>query len=155
MALIRRSGHAASVVVTSADPLSTSCGEIWPNRKWCHQIRVARPRFGRTVQEFGDLWSGALDHPLRALFATAADRPQLGPVQELLDRSVIRKERRVGLKSRELATHQTSNGQRCKIDLILHGPLWTAREKYKSGAHEQGAHAIVERAHRRVLRSQS
>ena len=44
-------------------------------------------------------------------------------MQELLDRSVIGTERRVGLKSRELATHQTSNGPGCKIDVILHGPL--------------------------------
>ena len=34
-----------------------------------------------------------------------------------------RTERRVGLKSRESATRQASNGPKCKIDLILHGPL--------------------------------
>ena len=50
-------------------------------------------------------------------------RRHLGPAQELLDRTVIGTERRVGLKSRELATHETSNGPGCKIDLILHAPL--------------------------------
>ena len=48
---------------------------------------------------------------------------QLGPEQELLDRTAIGTERRVGLKSPELATHEASNGPGCKIDLILHGPL--------------------------------
>ena len=48
---------------------------------------------------------------------------QFGPVQELLDGSLIGTKRAGGLKSRELATHQTCNGPGCKIDLILHGPF--------------------------------
>ena len=47
----------------------------------------------------------------------------LGAKQELLDRSAIETERRVGLQSRELATHQARNGPEGKIDLILPGPL--------------------------------
>ena len=74
-------------------------------------------------------WTGSKPHSTRSAtqnnfwVQVTGFLRRFGPVQELLDRSPIGSERRVGLQSRELATHQASNGPGCTIDLILHGPL--------------------------------